>query len=79
MQVLFIPSEQLESYYRNIKQLMHFTSQHSLKYVNYWSDDEHISVGAVSLQPVYLQMEYFSGMTLEQVFSQSIQFKIEDK
>ena len=24
-------------------------------------------------------MEYFSGMTLEQVFSQNIQFKIEDK
>ena len=72
MQVLFIPVEQLEKYYRNIKQLMQFTSQHSLKYVNYWSDDEQISVGSVRLQPVYLQMEYFSGMTLEQVFSQNI-------
>lgn len=51
---------------------MQFTSQHSLKYVNYWSDGEQISVGTTNLQPVYLQMEYFSGMTLEQVFSQNI-------
>ncbi|CAL6014201.1 Protein_tyrosine kinase domain-containing protein [Hexamita inflata] len=75
VQTLYVPSAIYQTQYQDqISKLIQFKSQYSVNYVNHWIEIENFEENNIST--IFLQSEYYTEQTLEDVFNNHLEVKM---